>query len=378
MIMNCYRTLPGWEGTCKGLRPNAGGISTCWAIVAVALLLTPIDTRAQDDRPWRQDGEISIRSIYDDNIFRLTDSQKNNLGSGSDQFTDMLAADEFIVQIGIGGEIRHGPSSRLIRLGGGATLDAHTRNTRRTHVSLDAYLSQTLSKRDEITVKVELAPYEFRRNYLGGADAFDLPIYQQGVSTAFAGEIEYARRLIGGSGPDLDVEIALLGENRSVDELSWRDRSSLGGRILFDLKVNSDIDAKVEFSRSRASYSAALQPVIQSGLVTMATADKDFNDTRLGGELRFDLIGDTRLTLEYERRMRTYLAEFGVDPAYGGREDARNSYGAKVRYEISSRINVRIGGRYQEQVTFRPASGSTGDEIDYERTRLTLQLVYSR
>lgn len=353
-------------------------MSACWATLAVVLILTPAETRAQDDRPWRRDGKISIRSTFDDNVFRFTDAQKKKIGPGSDRFADISQASDLIVRVGLGGELRHGPSSRRIRLGGGAALDAYTTNTRRTHVTLDAYLSKSLSKRDQVTVKVELTPSEFRRNYLGGADAGDLPTYQEGLATSFAGEIAYARRLIGGSGPDLDMEIGFLGGTRSVEALSWRDRSSMGGRVQFDLKVNSDINVKVKFSRWRASYTAAVQPILERGLVMMATADKDFDDTRLGGELRFDLGDNARLILEYERRTRIFLADLGVDPAYGGREDSRNGFRADIRYEISKRIDARIGGRYQKQLTARPAKGSTGDETDYQRTRIALQLAYHR
>jgi len=363
---------------CGWLGKSARGISALWVTFAVALLLAPAETRAQEERPWRRDGTISLRSIYDGNVFRLTDSQKNNIGSGSGKYADMEGATDLILQVGVGGELRHGPSSRRMRIGGGATVDAYTTNTRRTHMTLDAYLARSFSSRDELKVKVEVTPSEFRRNYLGGGDAVGSPLYQEGVSTSFGGEVAYARRLIGGSGPDLDLEIGFLGTSRSVDVLSWRDRSSMGGWIEFDLKINSDIDMKVEVSRSRASYTSASQPVLDLGLVTLETADKDFNDTRFGGEGRFDLGSDARLTLEYERRMRTFLAELGVDPVYGGREDARNAYGAEIEYEISNRVEMTIGGKYQQQVTFRPAGGSTGDEIDYNRAVATFQLAYRR
>ena len=67
-----------------------------------------------------------------------------------------------------------------------------------------------------------------------------------------------------------------------------------------------------------------------------------------------------------------------MDPVYGDREDTRNAFGAEIRYDISSRVDARVGGQYQKQVTFRPASGSTGDAADFERMRLMFQLRYTR
>ncbi|GMR13697.1 MAG: hypothetical protein BMS9Abin29_1910 [Gemmatimonadota bacterium] len=371
----------GWylSGAYKGFRPRfPGGLPAGWVILMVVLAFTPVGTQAQTNRPWRRDGTISIRTTYDSNVFRLTDRQKNKIGLGGDQFADMEGASDVTVQVAVGGELRRGPSSRRLRIGGGATLDAYTTNTRRTHVTLDAYIARAVTKRDEIKVKFEVTPSEFRRNYLAGGDALGGRTFEEGVSTSFAGQVMYARRLIGGSGPDLDVKVGILGTTRSVDALSWRDRSMVGGRIEFDLKLNSDVNMKFGVSRSRASYTAASQPVIELGTVRMLTADKDFNETKIGGEIRFDLNRDARLALEYGRRTRTYLGKLGTDPAFGGREDARNAFGAELRYEVSKRIDLWIGGKYLKQVTFRPASGSTGDETDYNRSLATLQLVYHR
>lgn len=340
--------------------------------------LAPTEASAQSGRPWRRDGTISIKTLFDSNVFRFTDSQKARLGSGTDQFADMEDASDVIIRVGLGGELRRGPSSRRLRIGGGATLDAFTTNTRRTHVTLDAYLAKSLSKRDAITIKVELTPSEFRRNYLSGVGALSAPLYDEGVATSFEGEFMYSRRLIGGSGPDLDVEFGVLGATRAVDGLAWRDRSSLGGRVELDLKINSDVDMKVGVTRSRAFYDAESQPVLSGGMTSLLVADKDFNETKIAGELKFDLSGDTRLALQYERRMRDFLASLGVDPAFGGREDTRNAFGAELRHRVSNRVDLDIGGKYQGQDTFRPAGGSTGDETDYDRSLVTLQLSYHR
>ena len=103
---------------------------------------------------------------------------------------------------------------------------------------------------------------------------------------------------------------------------------------------------------------------------------RDHDQTSLGARVRFGR--DTRLYLEYERRMRTYRAVLGQDATYGGREDTRNSFAAEVRYEISKSLDLRLGGKYQTQLTFRPATGLTGDEIDYNRRVASLRLSYSR
>lgn len=320
--------------------------------------------------------EVSVRATYDNNVFRLTEGQKANLGSGSDQFADMMNQSDFVMQIGVGGEIRRGKSSRRLRLGVGAAYNAYRDNRERSHTSVDAYVSKAFTKRDEITVSLEMNPSEFRRNYLGGSDALGAPIYMAGRSTTLEGEVAYTRRLIGGSGPDLDVEIGVAGGSRSVPGLEWRDRSQFAGSIEFDVKLVRAFHVKFGVTRARATYTNGLQPVLDQGVVSMIDVMRDWDQTSFRGRVRFG--SGTRLSLEYQHRMRTYRAELGQDAVYGGREDTRDSYEAEIRFELSKSIDLRLNGRYQTQLTLRPATGVTGDEIDYNRRVASVQLSYSR
>ncbi len=359
----CVITRQSEQRRCKiGTRAVTAAIA-----VTVLSILCPGSIGAQ---------EVSVRGTYDNNVFRLTDGQKARVGSGSDRFTDMMSESDFVIQVGVGAEIKHGRSSRRLRLGFGGSWNAYRENPQRSHASIDAYVSKSLTKRDEITVSFDVSPSEFRRNYLGGSDALGAPIYMAGRSTTLEGEVAYNRRLIGGSGPDLDVEIGVTGGSRSVPGLEWRDRSQFAGSIEFDLKLVRAFHVKLGVTRARATYTNGLQPVLDQGIVSMIDATRDWDQTSFEARVRFG--SGTRLSLEYERRMRTYRAELGQDAVYGGREDTRDSFEAELRFELSKSIDLRLEGRYQTQFTLRPATGITGDEIDYNRRVASVQLSYSR
>ena len=160
-------------------------------------------------------------------------------------------------------------------------MNAYSENRRRTHASIDAYVSKSLTKRDEIRVSFDVSPSEFRRNYLAGADALGAPIYTEGRPTSLEGEVAYNRRLIGGSGPDLDVEIGVTGGSRSVPGLEWRDRSQLGLSIEFDAKLNRMVKVKLGITRTH----------LQVELQVIAQVEEDAEDAgALDEKRRFDAV----------------------------------------------------------------------------------------
>lgn len=359
---------------------------------AVAVLvLAPGGARAQvkpltaGERPqsglWSPRFELSVRSGFDDNPFRMTAGQKADLESGMPRYQDVNSAHDFVTDLRLRGEARGpGLSGRRLRVGGGIALDGYALSRRRSTLALDAFVSQKLSKRDEIAASVAFTPSEFRRNYIVGTDGSGEAEYAAGIAQTLEAELEYERRVLRGKRgtPELSLEAALLAERRAFADMPWRDRSELGGRIGADLELLRRLEVEAGAEYSRGFHGGGQEPVSGPDGVTMMTLDRDFQQLELEGELGFKLAKRRRLVLSYDWRTRSYLATPEDDGVYGGRRDHRDQVGAELRLGVGRLVELRLGGALQVQTTVRPGRGDAGGEADYRRTVAFIQLDLPR
>ena len=330
---------------------------------------------------WRSEWDASVRALYDSNVFRLTGAQKARVSSGSTsgRFAGMEQPSDLILQFGLGGEVRGpGLGARRITAGARIGVEAFTSNTQLTHLSLETYTSHALSSRDEITLELDYLPDEFERSYLAGDDGFGAPVYATGVASSGEARVVYDRELRDGSDHDLDLELSFTGSRRSMGDFAWRERTELAGAAELEVELASWIDAELAVLRGRGSYDdATLEPYLDGGVVVTAPLDKDFDETELGAGVVVDVRSRTDLVLSWEHRIRDYVARLGDDPVYGDRRDTRDTFEAELRYNIRGPLEVRAGGAYVAQDTYRPARGDTTDEEDYRAARMFVTLSYA-
>ncbi|MBW3554922.1 MAG: hypothetical protein KY466_15530, partial [Gemmatimonadetes bacterium] len=110
---------------------------------------------------WSPRFELSVRSGFDDNPFKMTAGQKGDLEAGMPRYQDVNSPHDFVTDLRLRGEARGpGLAGRRLRVGGEVALEGYALSRRRSTLALDAFVSQKLSKRDEIGMSVEFTPSE--------------------------------------------------------------------------------------------------------------------------------------------------------------------------------------------------------------------------
>lgn len=332
--------------------------------------------KSEWDSKWR----FSFESEFDENTFKLKPSQRRSLEDGAARYEGMESPLDVVNTLRMRGEFRRpGLRSRRMSIGGDARIELFTLNQRRSSVELEAFAAQKLSKRDIVGAAVSFTPSEFRRNYLIGADGSGAARYEAGVAHTVEGEIEYEREVLRGrrGGPKLDATVALLGGRRIYQGFSWRNRTELGGQVEADLVLAGRIGLKLEAERVRASHDGGAEPVLEADGVSYQSLNRNFDQTSIGAETNLRL-AKRRVSLSYEWRDRSYLARLGEDGVYGDRVDDRRTYGIEADILSRGQLRLSIGGKHQDQTSYVPGRGDTGDEADYSRSTIFLHLSISR
>jgi hypothetical protein len=328
---------------------------------------------------WKSNWSLQLASIYDDNAFRLSTQQQRTLASGSAQFANMNQPQDVINALGLEARFRRsGAGTKRLELGLGVQADVYTFSRQHTAVEFTTSIAQDLSTRDRISVEASYIPSELRRNYLIGTDQTGSFLYEAGVASTLGGKLQYDRQLLRGKGSasTLDFDMAVLGGRREYKDFSWRNRLELGGRVRTDLE-SGPLGLDLRALRLRAMHSGDPEPVATLASVSFLSLQRDFDETELGSEISLRTGKRTRMAFIYEWRLRDYVATLIDDPVYGDRRDTRNTVGGELRFSIR-RAALVAGGSFERQTSFRPGSGDTDAEEDYERFRTFLRLDYGK
>jgi hypothetical protein len=337
-------------------------------------------TRPQDrDDSWRVSWVVAVSSTYDNNVFRLSPWQLQELDSGADRFTDMNAGHDMINSLRLRTRFRGpGLAAQRLDLTASARIDAYTLSPRQSNGRFDLAVQQSLTRRDRITAEVSLAPYGSRRHYLSGADESGQPLYTAGRRRSVDGSIGYERTLWRRRrGPELNAALRLTASSQSFPGFSWRDRRELGGEVEAELTAGPTA-IELSAGRARADYSGGAEPVLLDDAVTLMELARDFDVTRLEARASRQVSENVRLGLRVEHKTRQYRATLEEDPVYGERRDNGWTYGADLRLRTTRHVSVVLGGDLQRQFAFRPGRGDTGDEARYSRTAAFLRIEYAR
>jgi hypothetical protein len=334
--------------------------------------------RSRSSGSWRARWDARLVTTYDDNVFGLSPSQLRRLEAGRDRYADMNAAHDILSSVRVRAGLRGpGLTSQRLDVLADARFDHYAISPRQSRFRLGLLVRQRLSERDRLRADIDIAPGEFRRNYLGGVDETGAPVYIAGTQTTAGGAIGYERALWSADKAQLSGMARVMASRRTVADLPWRDRHELGGAVRLDLRMGT-ADLQLNAGRSRASHPDEPEPVRLDDQVIWSTLGRDFGLTSLGvaGSLR--LSDEASVGASYGHRTRQYLASLAEDPVYGDRSDRGEIVGVELRLRVSSRVDLQLGGSLQRQFTFRPGRGDTGDEASYTRRTTTLRVDYSR
>lgn len=362
--MNTPTLIPGRSGLV-----SLGVALSCFAGMPTALL-------GQDEAPSiRSDWTFTLGATADSNPFRLSDGQRSNLDPGLPEYVDMEAASDLGTYIGIEGAFRtRRVNGRRVRFGFGVDADVYGRNTARTRMEAEGFFAFSFSKKDELLLALDYEPSRFRKTYVVGFDGAGNPTFSSGNMTRVRVDLSYERELYDGGGRGLDLKLEGMRRRSSVSDMPWRNRTELGGGVELDGQLGKALDLDVGVSWRSAANDDAPEPYEAQMLVF----NRDFTSLALSAGLGLDLSKDAKLYLDYRRHDRTFRADLGEDPRYGGRTDVGHRFRGKLRYEVTKSLDVSVGGSYRLQDTTRPATGSSVPVPDYRRSRAFVQLDYSR
>lgn len=348
-------------------------------------------------KAWQIDVQSKAGLQYDDNVFLLSQNQRNEVASpsagatisgryaGMESASDMLGVGNIALQVS-----GPGARGRTLEITPEISYEFASRNQLRREAAAGLSIAQSLGGGRRIRLKAGSTPSHFARNYLSDAVDADASgsissnerIYKKG---------QYGEYSIGG---DLRVPLrastseAVLGLGggyyaRSYDApFAVRDLS--GPTVTVSLDVGQKSPVGVELTYDLAALSAAQgrqvvlldEPIYNidfngngrtSDLNARAFVDIDRSrlEHQMGAALRFDTGRRATASVGYEYRIRSFRSTLPYDEADAGRRDNRSTIRGSIRAKMAKGVYASAGVKFLSQGTNRPLGSAIGEEADY-------------
>lgn len=346
---------------------------------------------------WRLRPAVSGALEYDDNVFLLSGRRKSSVESPSagekrsGRYADMTSARDAVASLN--GALRvtgRGYGGRPLELRPSADLELHALNTALTNVALGLAVEQDLARAGRLRGRASFQPSTFRRNYLAGA------VDEDGDGFISSGERRYDR----GEASDMELNADFrhrLRKSRKSSPLGatlqlgagFRSRSYAApfagrayagptgeARLLLDPTKRFGIDLGYDVAILGATPTQELMLVEEPAgrRAVTGVADRSRTEHTVSARARTDLTRRSALSLELERRARTFTSQEPTDVRYRGRRDARNALDAELTSRLRSGVRAVTRVRFASQTLARGTSAA-GDEVDdYARLRAALGL----
>jgi hypothetical protein len=372
---------------------------------------TGVSKRAEKKRSWHVVPELRVDAEFDNNVFLLSTSKKDNVTNPSSaeiisgRYADMESANDVLTTVSAGVSLK-GPGlfGRTSLVSPEVAYELYARNSARRNVSLALSLEQKVSAGSRLRLRGRLTPSYFARNYMADAVDQDLNgsitpeerVYESGEyrEGEFGGD--YRLRLAKSTKKHpFGASLQLGGGyyNRSYDApLAGRDLHGplMGAKLLMELGRRVSFEVGYDFSSLGASVSNQVllidepdfgQDLNGNGTTTdidarvLTPVDRSRNEHSLGASLQLALSKPADLTVGYERRWRQYTSDESLDVVNRGRRDARDQISADLRFRVAKDLRLRLGGIHSVQDLNR-AGDPAGEIDDYTRSQARLGLSY--
>lgn len=368
-------------------------------------------TRARNKKGWRIVPALRLDAEYDDNVFLLSSSRKDNVAAPSPaeltsgRYAEMESANDMLTTMSAGLSLK-GPGlfGRSSLVSPVVAYEFYTRNTARSNVSLGLSLQQELSASSRLRLKGRLTPSYFARNYMADAVDRDLNgsitpeerVYASGEYREGEFGADYRLRLAKSTKKHpFGASLQLGGGyyNRSYDAaLSGRDLHgpTMGAKLLLDLGRRVSFAVGYDYSRLGAAASNQVllidevevgQDLNDNGTASdldvrvLTMADRSRREHSLDASLELGLSKPVDLVVGYEHRWRRYTSEETLDVVNRGRRDTRDQVSADLRFRLAKDLRLRLGGVHSVQQLNR-AADPAGEIDDYTRSQARLGLSY--
>lgn len=370
--------------------------------------------RPEADRPaaWKVRSALEITSVYDDNVFLLSDSRKDDVASPSTgavvsgRYADMQAAGDLVTSLAASVALRHrGLFGRPLEIQPEVALEANARSARRRSMAVGVGLEQELRRGGRVRLGAGFTPSQFARNFLADAEDVD----GDGVISSF--ERRYAPATYRESEASLDYRVRLnkatkrspagaaiqvgAGYYARAYEAPFAGRDVAGPtaevRLLTTVTRRVGVDLTYGFAELSGTPTSAVL------LVDEATVGRDLNGNgsaaddnvravgmldrshtqhALGARLRVELGDRTDLRVDGERRSRTFRSDEPLDASNYRRHDARTTLGGALTFRMRPRIALVTSAEISSQALERGADAGQGEIDDYSRHRIALGVRY--
>ena len=367
---------------------------------------TATGASAAKAKPWKFAPRIDIVSEYDDNVFLLSPTRKQNPGAPSaadlisGRYDGMDAASDLITTVGASLAMRRpGRGNRDFTLTPELAYEWYTRNAERSNVSVGLTLEQLLHRKGRVRLRAQMQPSYFARNYLAnaldanvdGTISADERVYARGEYSETDVQADYRRRLIKSSTEKpLGAWLTVGGgfANRTYKApFAVRDYSGLTAsvRLQFDLAHGVELvtayDLAVLGSTRTPQVVLLDEPVYGQDLNgnlnatdlnarSVQAVDRSHTEHVIGETARFTVTKKTDLDLSVDMRWRDFSSTEPFDAANNGRKDRRLQYAFDLTHRIAKGVRMYAGAGYGSQrLNRRTDLGAQGEVDDYSKLR---------
>lgn len=371
---------------------------------------TDVSTATRD---WRVRPLVSAESEYDDNIFRLRSSRKDNLDSpaaaslASGRYANMKSASDLVTTLRAVASIEgRGLGGRKLSISPELAYEMYAINAERRNLTVSVDVEQALRRGGRARLKARSQPEVFGRNYL--VDAVDRDgsgtidpaerVYRAGVYTENELALDYRFRLNKSTkrspfGAALQLE---AGYKQKAYEAPFAGRDvdgpAAGATLLMALTPRLSLDLGYEFAALGASPSVQVLLVdepdfgvdfnangtaAEEDVRVEESVDRSHRENRIRAKARLEVGRRTDLGIGYSRRLRSFTSDEPFDVSYRGRRDTLDELEAGLRIRVTHQLRLVAGGSLASQRLKRDSDGgAAGETADYDRLRLKVGLAY--
>lgn len=402
------RTLHSRISLLLGLCLTAS-VATASVVAAQAAPPASAPAAPAKEKAWSFSSRIDIGPQYDNNVFLLAPSRKNNLAAPtaanlmSGRYTEMTNAADLITTIVATFQATgQGLAGRDLTLAPSVAYEWYGLNAERSNATLGLALEQVIRNKGRVRIRGTLQPSYFTRNYLsnavdGNGDGTIIDserVYERGEYSERTAQVDYRHRLAKSSKTRPFGAWLTLGGgfySRAHDApFGARDLTGPTGtaRLQFDFAHGIEFQTSVDVAMlgSRATRQVLLldEPLFGEDLNgngnstdlnarTVQTIDRSRTELGLGETARFGLTRNTDLDLSIDFRWRRFLSDERYDVANNGRIDRRGQYGVEMLHRFSKAVRMYVGGQYTSQRLNRPTDlGGLGEVDDYSKLQAHL------
>lgn len=376
------------------------------ALSAMPLMSQSAPAGAPVPRPraWKVSSRFDVGAEYDDNVYLLPASKKDNVSSPStadqqsgrwdlmESPTDVVGTARAAVTFehdGLGG--------RTLAIAPAVTYEFFAQNAERRNVAASFSLAQDLRRDGRFRFRASYLPSYYQRNYL--ADATDANadgtitsgerVYARGDYREFGVEADYRLRLAKSRrsrpfGAFLDLGLGYA--DRAYDApFAARDSRGPTAALRLELSPRRGVDFETSYDVAFLSSPVTSQVILLdepafgvdlngNGNATDLNAravravDRSRTEHVVAEAARFDIGRRTGLELAVSYRFRNFSSGEPFDVANNGRRDQRLQFGAELTRRVAKDVRLVSGVRYGSQrLNRRTDLGAEGAVDDYTK-----------